>query len=390
MSIVAEDKEPEEVEEDDAPRSQSQQHMQSPGAASEMSGTTAVTSRSQSQIAQIDPEIAKLLPDLYKKSVALLNLLFPKEITIETLDAVTNELKTVGHKRARKLKACESDFQKTRDSFGTEFFINNAYVLQKLFGGDGSVDDPEESDFRPDAINYLANLATLVKEFLVAERDGSKTLMTLQTLDSTFSTAFASRFDENIKCGGSALLEESFDIGLEIRTQYVIRELESKRDRDEFDFRSILLAAFCEPEIAGEPDDSPVQFKNILGSAVPNSEEQDLKIESQLEQIRDGAGLRDDSQDPFDIDMLRNTFPWSQFRHQLATWAWERYDEILESIEQQGGLQKIVESLMDIIDQTESHPAETDEEEEEEPTASNPRQTRIVPGNSKQRLVLFC
>ena len=60
--MVAEDREQEGSEEekyDTDEVDEQSPHLRSPGAASQMSGTTAVTSHSQSQLAEIDPTIAE-------------------------------------------------------------------------------------------------------------------------------------------------------------------------------------------------------------------------------------------------------------------------------------------------------------------------------------------
>jgi hypothetical protein len=319
-----------------------------------MSGTTAVTSRSQSQIAHIKEDVIDKLPDLLEKSEALLDLLIPAEVTTKSVARITKELRTPGSKLTQILASSENEFQIPRKDFGTDEYINNNFVLRKFFGSDAPGDDFR----RPDAINHLANLATLVKNFLVAQWESPKTLPILETLDTCFPQSFASRFSENIHNGGTALLEETFHIGLEIRTQFVIGELAARKEDDDFVPETILAAAFYSmqtPQVASsdffEDAMNNQNLRNILGNITSNSEEQVVTIQQRILDIFESFNgeLARAAGDPIDFDHLEKFYSWPKFLTQLLQWAQQRYREISKSITEQGGVEAIVENIKGLI-----------------------------------------
>lgn len=357
--MVTEDREPVEAEEKEVER----QH--SPGAASEMSGTTAFTSRSQSQLAHIDSNVIDILPDLYRTSDALLDLLIPANVTAKNIDRITKNLMAPGSRLANELKFSEAEFTAARQNFGTEEYVDNGYILRSLFGSEA----PGEDFARPDPVNYLANLATLVKNFLVSQEASPKTLTMLETLDKWFPKAFALDFNKHLTFGGTTLLKESFDIGLEIRTQLLIRELGERKDDDAFSPRILLASVFYNlptsrqasqngtpilQSVSQEFFDEPANnkyLKGILGDKVPISEDQALKIHQRIIDVTESfnAEIAVAAGDPLEFDLLVKNFPWGKFLTNLLTWAQLRYYEISSNIKEQMGVETIVKDVKGII-----------------------------------------
>lgn len=391
--MVAEDREPEEAEDVEPER------LHSPGAASEMSGTTAVTSRSLSQLAHIKSNVIDILPDLFQTSEALLDLLIPAEVTTKSVDRTTKNLMAPGSGLANKLRSSEADFIAAREKFGTEEYIDNSFILRKLFGSEACGIDFH----RPDPVNYLANLATLVKNFLVSQEASSRTSSMLYTLDTWFPRAFALKFNEHLEIGGTALLDESFDIGLEIRTQFVIRELEERKDDDVFSPRTILASVFYHPPKSKKPTSkTPIwgkvppgffedannneHLRDVLGDMAPNSEEQARKIQQRVLDVSES--FNDDiavaAGDPMDFDHLKKWYPWIEFLTKLLQWAQFRYHEISGSIEEQGGVDAIVGDVKDIIDEINSQ--DTDLEQDSVPNTQEVASSApIIPSSSRER-----
>ncbi|KAE8442083.1 hypothetical protein EG329_003841 [Mollisiaceae sp. DMI_Dod_QoI] len=398
LSIVAEDREAEHAEEEEEPESMVHEHsprVRSPGAVSQISGTTAVTSRSQSQfsqLSQLDTTIAEMLPDLLIRSRDILDILAPSDATEETIEGIVKNLMAPGSQVAKRLVYREKSFSSTRDNFGSDDYIIKSFILRKLLGSD----EPGEGIFRPDAILYAANLATLVKTFMVTQKKGSDTFNTLMRLDNWFPEVFVSKFDEDVQFGGSNLLDQSFDMGLDIRTQFVIVDLISKRDLDDFDPDYILASAFYAPP--EQPNESMDSFeditangrmKDILRGGPPNSKGQAFQIRSRINEIRNS--FRQNYQaveagDVVDFDQLEESFPWSTFLINLVRWARLRFDEVSQSIAQQGGAEEITRDLIEVMQSFDTQSEVQSQIAKTSKTHQVQSSAPIVPSGSSQSL----
>jgi hypothetical protein len=398
--MVAEDREEEEEEEDDeedqdtnkAERARSSQRSQSPGVMSQMSGMSgttaisAITSHSAAAVAELDPMMAEILPELLESSVRIMDLLAPAGITDEIVDNVVRDLKTPGSRRSRKLRFEEDRFKLSRDHYGADGYINSTYVLRRLLGN-----DPEEGVFRPDPILHAANLATLVKEFTVTPKESEGMRNRLMNLDLLFADPFVSNFENEVQYGSSMLLEETFDLGLDIKTQWSIYNMYQSRGQDGIKLEDLLAEDFFHPP---EERDLSLPYyddlflngfpKDILRSGPANSQEQNTRILERVNQIKDGFNAGDEAaehDDVVDFDFLEQRFGWSNFLAELVIWSRNRLSEISRSIRKQGGIQTITQALIDTMRNNDS---QIEINYEPPPTIMRPREllppANITPG----------
>jgi hypothetical protein len=405
--MVAEDREEEEEEEEEeedqdtnkAERAQSSQRSQSPGAMSQMSGmsgTTAITSHSAAAVAELDPMMAEILPELLESSVKILDLLAPAGITDAAVDNVVKDLKTPGSRRSKKLRFEEDKFKLSRDHYGKDDYINSSYVLRRLLG-----DDPGEGPFRPDAILHAANLATLVKEFTVTPKESESMRSRLTILDTYFPEPFIYKFDDDLQYGSSKLFDEAFDLGLDIRTHWSIYNLYQSRGQDGITLEDVLAEDFFHP-----PEDRNLGLamyddyvlngrpKDILRSGPANSPEQRTKILERVNQIYeafDNSVEAAEHDDVVNFDLLEEHFGWSDFLAKLVIWSRNRLTEISRSIREQGGIQTITQALIDTMRNNDS---QIEINYEPPPTIMRPREllppANITPGVPGKRSASSC
>ena len=229
----------------------------SPGAQSQMSGTTAfsaATSHAVQDVTELDALAAENLPHLFAASRAIVKVLVPEAVSTEGVITTVRDLHIAGSRRARRLKDSEDKFQIPRQYYGSkDNYIKVPFIVRSLMGSK----DPPEEDSRPDAILYAANLAVLLKDFYVVEKESRKARLLLMDLDSTlqFPEPFLASFDDRARFGVSSLQGVSFEIMLEIRTQFTVASLHHEGDKDEFSPQSILIDAFYDhpPEGDWEP-----------------------------------------------------------------------------------------------------------------------------------------
>jgi hypothetical protein len=328
-----------------------------------MSGTTAITSHSEAEMQDLDPNsIVEILPDLFTSSRRILKQLAPSGSSLESVEATIKELRILGSGSAVHLKRAEDKFKPDRSAYGNDTYIKASIIMRKLFDSP----DPPIGSFRPDAILQAANLATLVRDLLVAQKEGRTTYEDIGEIDQNFPNAFLSKFGGDIDRGESDLKDESFSIGLELRTQHTILALVHFKENligssQIFDPDRILGGGFIDPPVDLDPELGYLedclqngQVKDIMRMA-PNSKEQVEQIKNRIvrmsESFRDGPDAGDDL---VDFDFLEEQFPWIIFITQFVLWIRSRLDEINESVIQRGGTRTILKGLMGILGISES------------------------------------
>jgi hypothetical protein len=366
-----------------------------------MSGTTAITSASAqtsytaTEVAKLDPTLVmEVLPDLLDSSVKLLALLAPVNASPELVESIVRELKVPGSALAKRLNHREEKFALDRENFGGDDYIRASFILQKLFGSGA-----EPGMFRPDAILQAANLATLVKSLLVSERESQSSFNFFSNLDTWFPQTFVTQFGDNIYHGNSTLLDESFEMALDIRTQYTIVALwYHKSGEQEWHPDEVLTELFFEPlakSTRGLSHFDDVmqngQIKNLMRAGPDNTEVQNEMITERVLAIHQAFRQSEDAVeagDLVDTEELESLFPWSKFLADTVWWARSRLDEIEESIRQQGGVDNLVESLVEAIKTNDS---QAELYSKPHKSTATPRQllpsANIVPSTTGQRYV---
>jgi hypothetical protein len=359
LSVVAEEQETQQVDET---VNDGAKVTQSPGAMSNLSGTTALTSQSEQKMADLDTGmIVELIPDLCREAFQLLDLLAPSKASPEFVETVIKELQVPGSGRGKRLRLRERTFDSTKENYGGELLIDPALILRKLF----SDMEPSTGDFRPDVILHAANIAAFVKELLVAQRDNPSTMYLLQRVDDVFPTPFLSGFEVDPKFGSSALLEHTFKLALDLRTQISIAIFKVYRDEINFDPDELLAALFYEPPAQRNESLTPYEdlvrngqcrkMGGISAEALPLSEGQVLdyqadEILKRVESIRESFNVEGNGIiDYVDFDKLHERFPWTEFLANIVQWCQMRLDEINKNIEKQGGIDNITGLLVESI-----------------------------------------
>jgi hypothetical protein len=365
LSTVAEEKEKEKpAEGEPTGTSDNSKVFQSPGAMSNLSGTTALTTQSVQKMADLDTGmIVEVIPDLSREAHRLLDLLAPANASPDDIDSLVKELQVPGSGRGKRLRHRERTFDSTKENYTSELFINPQLILHKLFNDEQA----EVGNFRPDPILFAANVAILIKELLVAQRDNPNTMELLQSLDERFPSPFLSLFETEPRFGSSALRHATSDLALEIRTQTIIAILKAYRDEANYDPDQLLAQIFLEPpeqrdETLSIYEDSLAngryrKFAGISFETIASGEEKfknslSNKIMQRVDIIREGFRLEGeaiDVGDYVDFDYLNDRFAWNHFLVNVVRWSQLRMDEVNKSIQGQGGPENIAILLAEKI-----------------------------------------
>ncbi|PVH69757.1 hypothetical protein DL98DRAFT_522014 [Cadophora sp. DSE1049] len=372
LSMVAEDNEDDEEargfepsDDDDDPIENIEiqnQGAQSPGAMSQMSGTTAITSYSAQEIAKLDPMMAEILPELLESASKILDQLAPKNAieTEEQVNAIVKDLKIPGSRRGKHLRLHEQRFMAAKSYYGSDIYIRSSFVLRKLLG----TDNLERGNFRPDPVIQAANLATLLTEFLVLQQGEGKAKSTLQGVCSIFPEAFIGKFDEEADVGNINSVDENFDLALDLYTQSAIVNLSRMEEEGaEFTPDQALADVFYDQYDQADPEGRFAELtdggvlKNILRPSQTYSQTQVEMIQERLGLLSATIRYSEEARqagDLVDFDQLNEMFPWVTFITHLVQWSRRRFAEISEAITEQGGIEEITQSLIELIQNNDS------------------------------------
>ncbi|KAI9812071.1 MAG: hypothetical protein M1832_000624 [Thelocarpon impressellum] len=334
----------------------------SPGGLSNVSGTTALTSHSAQELALLDADaLVDELADLSKAAGKLLALVAPRHATAAAVAAVARDVQVPGSRTGRTLHRLERNFQRHREHYGTDHYVDVGLVLKALYGVRQAREAPV-GPARPDAVVQKANVAGLVTGALVSRREGRETHPALQHLElcfpAPFLSAFAVRPDDAV--GTSSLLPETFELGLEIRTQLVIAMLSVHQTDPHLDPDRILSYVFMEEAGADGARTAKIRGWDFAGLGGGDTDMPDAFGHASRQRVLDiRSFFQDDPEarhagDAVDSEGLERRFPWAEYIAKVALWGRARADEIESQLDAQGGAERVAEVLKAEVERRQS------------------------------------
>ncbi|KAF2499960.1 hypothetical protein BU16DRAFT_613777 [Lophium mytilinum] len=357
----------------------------SPGGFSNISGTTAYSSASTAEAQDLEAGMMLAdLEDLYNNAESFLNVMAPKDARTRDFEKVLKDMRIPGSTTSKSFLKRSKGFNDFVEAFKGEdrHYILPRAVSKTLFG---SQQDLNTIPGRPDAVLYKANLAVLARR-LLTDRGIEAIWKDVQQLDLSFPELFLSRFSDELNERGdtSTLLEQTFKVALEIRTQVAILDLAQEVDMSEsFDPDRVLQTVFLKGSLSDQEDqDYPpfVRGWNVgaLGAGLAEIP-QPFKdaVVRRMEEIR---AFFDPNSPAVDIDPLRAKYSWDSFCVRVLQWVRDRNQEIEASIAHIGikGLKNQVERSVKSVNPG-AAPAEITE------TPRGPRISNISAQSKKSR-----
>lgn len=321
------------VEEERAIQRRSVHEDKSPGGVSIFSGTTARASRSAQELLGLNAEdMLDALQDLSDTSDKLLRLLAPPGTSNAEIGLVRSGLKDPESRISKNLRRLHNGFRVSRDLYGSSSYIHSAAVLQTLLGGKRTATTTYGS-WRPDPLLQKANLCSLLLTVL-APSQKLRSVQAIEELETSFPASFLHSFvTPELLCahaGSSALRDETFVMGLELRTQYVITLLTQYIGQASFDPDKILSQVFYQEkknELRGwdlvglKSEELPKAFKDIILHRL-NLIRKHFLDEPQASNLGELV----------DIERLKAEFSWENFVIGVVAWSKARLDELQRQI----------------------------------------------------------
>lgn len=352
-----------------------------------MSGTTAISSFSMIEAEFLEPKyILKHMRKLCDSADEFLQHLAPADGTIND-----------DHRNIQEMLKPDSDFVEEYTDFDEEFklhlkhfkgeesnYINLRAVHRALFG---SYNDTGALKSGVDLALYLANTLVFAKQMIHSNRSDKDVWNRLRQLEGLFPSQFMRSLGSPTVVGDSALLKETFELGLELRTQLAILLLERSASESEFNPDDALEGVFLHSDASQENGDV------IRGWTVAalGGEETSLSPEFQDVIVQRFHQLKEfvhtDTQslengDLVDLDGLSSSFPWEATVLQLLQWVRLRHMELNTSIKAIGdstailaNVKKAMEAPRPITEETRPATAQRD----------SPRKKRSSFGRHRRR-----
>lgn len=363
--------------------------FRSPGAASEMSGTTAISSFSLVEAESLESKyIIKHMRKLCDVAEEFLEYLAPDD------GGIDDDLRNI-----KEIQKPDSDFTEDYRDYEKELnvhlghykneqhnYIHVRTLHRALFGPDRDVAAAQSG---LDLILFLTNLLVFAKQMIHSDRNAKDTWDALRQLDNSFPSHFMrSLASDTDTTGGSALFKETFDLALELRTQLAIMVLGRTTGGNDLNPDETIGEVFFHSESSQAAGDGLIRGWGVLAlgsddAALPQHLQE--QVIDRISKIREYFPMDNESLEhgnTVDVEGLGAQFPWVAVVLRLLHWVRLRHRELRSAIDNFGGAVAIVRNVKQAIDELQTD----DISARIEPVVQDlPRTKRISFGRDRRR-----
>jgi hypothetical protein len=331
-----------------------------------MSGTTAISSFSMVEAEFLEPRfILKHLGKLHNSAEEFLEHIAPDNGNMQ------GDMRNI-----RETLQPGSDYNEEYHDFdmvlnvhlqhfrSEEGYIHIRAIHRALFGTNGGA---AASQSGLDLILYLTNLLVFAKH-IRSDRNAKDMWEALRNLDITFPEQLMPSLIQGAEptaAGESALLQDTFDLALDLRTQLAILVLQRSSTDPELNPDDVVTEVFLRSESSQATDGSFVRGWNVtaLGgedSSLPKVFEN--AVVERLEKIREFFPMDEESLehgDVVDLEGLGDSFPWEPTILRLLHWVRLRHRELRTVIDGIGGAMAIARNVKQAHENLQPAPEQT-------------------------------
>lgn len=313
--------------------------------ASRLSGTTFFNYESESEDEELNAfSVVDELPDLQHAAAGFLTILISDSSDPSSMVNAARRMRDPKSTEKRRLKTHAKKLVDRMRQFSSQTFID-VEEIRRLVPSVSLRDSDQQ--WSPSPILHSANCARLALEILLTTTVSDSSRQTIRSLETQYPAPFMDRIEDRsrpISVGASATEKATFDLALEIRTQFFIMELERRANEEEFDPMSILRSVFYDVLAvdSGELDPSFLRGFKLAGIFEDeNGRLPDRFHEAVVDRIAElEIGLLDE--DGFhNIQALSAAFPWSRFLLRTARFVHGREKEIKRDLRTQPDLDEV-------------------------------------------------
>lgn len=298
-----------------------------------ISGTTAKTSFSQEEIAELDADVmVDVLPNMADAAEQLIKLLMPAEAVQRPI--VLKEIRIDGSRHNKLFKNRLGMINLHKHHFGSQAYIQPSIVL-RAFLAVPSISEVPAGPWRPDNILYKINLAEMLRMVLVDVTDPFEDIneahKVLGLLETYFLTAIA----------GPAYDREDAHACLAIQTQLALTRLRASANTPSFNPHDIITDTFLVRNANG---DLVYKYADVL--------KLDQDANSLHQRINSLQSVWDSNAGDIvaSLRALKVNYPWEQFTKQMVDYFEHRMSYLDREIQAVGGIRAILSHLADAVE----------------------------------------
>ncbi|RAL05134.1 telomere repeat binding factor family protein [Aspergillus ibericus CBS 121593] len=286
-----------------------------------ISGTTILPSEPDNDL---DPDImVEALPDLERAAANVLDFLVPGSADPVSVISTAKKLGDPASTQSRRLQRSVTNLNHEAKYFG-QTSPSNYLDVERIAKVSGLEDSGK-------LILHKANCARFALRVLLA-RPGTNISpeQAISGIQGKFPLPFMTNLvekDVQKSVDESYLDKDTFELGLEIRTQYVIMQIEAHQNDEDFDPVEILTSGFFLDLPKGAPEDAERRLRGFnlerftgLRQELPSRYRSD--VEDRYHDMR--VVLEVDGT----LEALKGDYRWQKFVMQAARWIRKRTDEI--------------------------------------------------------------
>lgn len=316
-------------------------HFRRQSYASGFSGTTAKTSFSQEEIADLDADMmVDLLPNVASAADRVSEFLLPADEKAGPV--IWKEVRTVGSRHSKFFSNRLAAFELHKHDFGSQIYIEPSIVLRVVLGVT-NVQDVPAGKWRPDSIIHKINLAQMLRSTLVTLFDPVEITQEGYDALATLNTDFARTI------AGSEFDMQAFNMALAIQTRLTLASLVNYRHQPGFSARSVITDIFFE---GADSDESVYKHANALHFQDASDADR-ANCTNALTQAADELLAMFDGRNAMTIDAairtLANKYPWDSFQDQVVHYYNHRRGRLNEQIAAAGGVEQIMQGLSEEV-----------------------------------------
>lgn len=318
----------------------------------DMSGATLQPGDSDADNGEIDAiAMVEALPNLQAASTRLLDFFSSSFSSPSSIAELARHLANPKSSQTRRFQYLTNNFSSQLDLFGSDVYIS----LDKMTAIFPPIEH-ESQIWRVDGIIYKSNCARLALEILTRITMTEDAEESLYALEGQFPMPFLSALaNENMakNAGISGLRRETFDLALQVRTQFLKMRLLYDKGVTDLDPNLLLQDVFYNANLDSQAPASPTP--TLRGFSLPSFQDVDGNLPEQYtkdvnDRIREiTACFQADGQ--VDFDALDERYSWEDFIFSVAKWLRSRNEELNSHLDQQPRVEDVLEKLENAISQ---------------------------------------
>ncbi|EED13747.1 MYB DNA-binding domain protein [Talaromyces stipitatus ATCC 10500] len=318
----------------------------------DVSGATLLPGDSDADGDEIDAiAMAESLPNLQAASTRLLDFFSSSFSSPSRIAELARHLANPKSSQSRKLQYLSTNFSSQLEFFGSDVYIpldRMATIFPPI--------EHESKSWRVDGIIYKSNCAQLALEILTRITMTEDVEESLYALEGQFPLPFLKTLaSDNLvnDAGKSGLRRQTFDLALQVRTQFLKMRLLIEKDQKGLDPNLLLHDVFYNENLDTQASADTVSslrgfplpaFQDSVGN-LPEQYVQDVQ-----DQLREITGcFNADGQ--VDFDALEERFPWEEFIFTVAKWLRSRNEELNRHLDQQPRVEDILDKIENSFNQ---------------------------------------